>query len=380
MKKKIFILVTILLTIFSFQVRAEEEPVINGIAEDDFEHPETIFTEPREVYVFNPNGAVLYEKASTSSKTIATIPTGSVVEELGTTITEKEYWAFVVYDNQAGYINACPNPSACGDSMVAEKSYSEEKVSVSQEVKLYSFPKNDENYVIGNVSLNKEITILYHYGFYPAWYYIECDGQKGWVYNNTSFTYDKEEKIVLLDDSFLYRDFNSEASNIKYNSGEVVTILAKQYVKRDNDDCFFGKIKYNDQEMWLLISSSKIRYAELTTENEYDAIIFGFTDGIKIYDTVNKNNVVATYKTTDVINEMYSYTTDNGDKIIYVISKDYNGFIFDKFRNYVNDDIKKPDETKGFSLLSVGIFILILGIVALGTVVFMVSKQAKKKI
>lgn len=375
MKKK-FIFMLACALIFSINVQAVT-----------IEEPETLFDKPSEIYIFKKGSVDVYAGPSKDKEKLDfTIPSNEIIKELAINLTEKSYWAYIEYNGKKGWIDACPRREICGDSYVAEKATTNgNDLTLSNSVKLYSFPEQKDEYFIQDSPISDDIKVLYRYQMFPTWLYVEIGNVKGWVLDNeNAFIETTTFNVVLLNDSYLYETAGGNKTDIIYKKGTKVTAKAIHRIYEDNNILNeYIKVTHDNKDMWLLITSDKVKSARQAFDSDFDSIISNLGDEAIIYeDYANNKKQVGVYKLNDKVNELYEYIDDNGDRIVYIVTDNYEGWTTNKFYNYVEektptkgDVIEETKDDEGNLLIRLLIALPIILVIIV--VVVFISKKKK---
>ena len=254
---------------------------------------------------------------------------------------------------------------------------------VTNTVNLYEYPI-DGSKVVGKVTSKDSIKTSYSYGVWLVWYYVEVDGTKGWIKGQDSFIEKQEIQVVLLNDAYVYDEPDGKKTGTKVSKDKVLTLYSIKNTVKDNKTLVYGLYNYNGKNVWILISGDNTNYATKLATDNFENEIATIVDGDKIYKSANsKARVVDTISAETKITDAYKFKDNEGNDSYYVVSDAGNGWVLKVFYDYKDEETPDkpvdPSRPGGFSALAVGIFVFVLGAIALGIVLLILKKQKKVK-
>ena len=165
---------------------------------------------------------------------------------------------------------------------------------------------------------------------------------------------------------------------------KVLTLYSIKNTVKNNKTLVYGLYNYNGKNVWILISGDNTNYATKLATDNFENEIATIVDGDKIYKSANsKAGVVDTISAETKITDAYKFKDNEGNDSYYVVSDAGTGWDLKVFYDYKNEETPDkpvdPSRPGGFSALAVGIFVFVLGAIALGIVLLILKKQKKVK-
>ena len=225
---------------------------------EDYKHEEKM-----KYFVFDDN-CYLYNGPSEKYGKIS--PETALNKE---TIVETEYydslWAYVEYNGQKGWIYTykAGNPTIDISSGVVEINKESDNISIKtiKEVIMYKSPTSNEKLDIIIPKEEKIKTIYSYYTLGTASYYVEYQGQKGWIKSvaednimtNIAYEHENNPHLIVKDEKgiVLYNEINNKNTEIDIIPYEA-KIKSIYYLLNESgyiSDWFF--IEYNGKKGWV---------------------------------------------------------------------------------------------------------------------------------
>ena len=372
MNKKIYSLLIIVFGLILLPFNAFAKDVVK---------PETYEDKAADVWVLEKSGIKLYADSSATidNEIGVTIPKNGHASARARKQTEDGIWIYVEYEGKDGWILAVKN----GQSAYLAIEDVREGLEVANTVDLYEYP-TDGSKVVGKVTYKDSIKTSYSYGVWLVWYYVEVDGTKGWIKGQDSFIEKQETQVVLLNDAYVYDEPDGKKTGAKVSKDKILTLSSIKNTVKDNKTLVYGLYNDNGKNVWILISSDNTNYATKLATDNFENEIATIVDGDKIYKSANsKAEVVGTISAETKITEAYKFKDNEGNDSYYVVSDAGNGWVLKAFYDYKDEETPdkpvNPSKPDGFSALAVGIFVFVLGAIALGVVLLILKKQKKVK-
>ncbi len=279
-----------------------------------------------EVYVKNPNGAVLYDYDGKKTGIVASVDqTFDVYME---EIIDGEYYATVYYNERDYLIKA--------SDLALKEEYlkPDEDEKMETPIKYYTYAKGGYLYKGPSKQydkVNNEMipigTILTSYYDSYGWAYVKYGNNEGWI-----FTYSKNDRNNPYPDDTSFAKFTDETlitlpgSKLMDNEGNVITTIKdftkvkiNYYTGYIGSYGGYGKynIVYKDNEGWVDISAQ---------EAERDNTVY-INKNVKLIDY--EGNTIATIPKGTELEYSYYFYNYEGYPEYYVTYHNKNGFISD---------------------------------------------------
>ncbi len=322
------------------------EIVKNEINLSEFKH------DAQKMYVFK-EGAYLYKGPS---KVYGKVD-GNVELPVGTIVSFEYYdelWAYVEYNGVKGwvYIYSYSETSPYGElSYLANMPDKKESLFTVSDVKLETYPGS--NIHIG-VTIPKftdvDVKYLYKYGPHNHYYYVEYNGQCGWLYSGDYNIGDKSINLsvyALKDVNLLEDDKKTVIMTIPKNT-EMKVIYDASF-----DDFGYVYVEYKGVKGWLFIDDGSYSGVALNYDNIYpknkilvNAKLYDKIDGKLINKEIPANTIIE-IKYFDFTNNWYYVVTKNYQGWINITPEDMEYiYIEDSEEEIINPEVAPEEETK----------------------------------
>ncbi len=369
-KKKIIIILLTILMLLPLNVIFAKEVV----KPDEYEKNST-------VWVMSYNGIKYYSDTNESSENeLGVIPHDSIVFTNARKYVDADIWLYIKYNNQNGWIILAKN------MMSSEVAYGyNETMLTGETVDLYASPKENAK-IVGSVPSNTTVSVKYVHGAVLSWYYTEYNGITGWIKGTYSFVQESNNRLVLLNDTYVYEEPDGKKTSTKVEKDKIINVFGKKdSLDKNNNIVKYALTEINGEKKWILISGDNVNYAEQINydilENETATIV----SGDKIYSSANSNaKEVGVIDENTKITEAYKYKDSKGNDSYYIVSSSGSGWVLKAFYDYKEDANKndKPntdnnkitDDNNAFIWIVCSI-ICVLVIIA---IIFVVKKNKKE--
>lgn len=367
MNKKIIIILLTILMLLPLNVIFAKEVV----KPDEYEKNST-------VWVMSYNGIKYYSDTNESSENeLGVIPHDSIVFTNARKYVDADIWLYIKYNNQNGWIILAKN------MMSSEVAYGyNETMLTGETVDLYASPKENAK-IVGSVPSNTTVSVKYVHGAVLSWYYTEYNGITGWIKGTYSFVQESNNRLVLLNDTYVYEEPDGKKTSTKVEKDKIINVFGtKDSLDKNNNIVKYALTEINGEKKWILISGDNVNYAEQINydilENETATIV----SGDKIYSSANSNaKEVGVIDENTKITEAYKYKDSKGNDSYYIVSSSGNGWVLKAFYDYKEesdkpntDNNKITDDNNAFIWIVCSI-ICVLVIIA---IIFVVKKNKKE--
>ncbi len=327
MNKKIYILLIIVfgLIFLPFNVFAK-----------DAVKPETYENKTASIWVLDKSGIKLYADSSATidNEIGVTIPKNGYATAKAKKQTDDGVWIYVEYEGTEGWILAVKN----GQSAYLAIEEVRENLKVANTINLYESPEDNSN-IVGKISPNASIKSTYSYGVWLVWYYVEADGVKGWIKGQDSFVQESTEKVVLLNDTYVYDEPDGKKTNTKVSKDNILTLTAIKNTVNSDRTITYGLYNLDGKSVWILINGDNVNYAEQINSDILENETATIMSGDKIYSSANSSaSEVGVIDDNTKISEAYKYKDSNGNDSYYIVSSSGNGWVLKEFYDYKEDN------------------------------------------
>ena len=279
---------------------------------------------PQKMYVYK-DGAYLYNGPS---KVYGKV-NGNVELPVGTTI-EFEYsdgvWAYVEYKGTKGWVyiySYKENGPYKEVSSLLNASNDTGSIFTVSDVKLETYPGSE---IYTGVTIPKFTNVnfkyLYEYESHTNYYYVEYNGQGGWVYGDAYIIGSKFENstVYTLKDTKLYGDDKKTV----YTTIPKHTELKALYEALDTDYSAVGYVyvEYKGIKGWVYFEDGTNSDVALNWDNDY--YTYKILVNAKLYDKIDGKLINKEIPANTKIEIKYCDWANNW---YYVVTKNYQGWI-----------------------------------------------------